>query len=65
MLREATVADGAVTARNVLWKFSKSVYRLACRSLSSGSRTRTPPLADFHRVSLTSPILPLTRSSLK
>ena len=65
MLRAGTVALGAVTARNVLWKVLSSVKTVAWKSLSSGMRTRTPPPTAVHLVSLTSSILPLTRSSLK
>ena len=36
MLREATVALGAVTARNVLWNVLSSPKTVACRSLLSG-----------------------------
>ena len=43
MLRGGTVALGAVTARNVLWKVLSSPKTVACRSLWSGMRTRTPP----------------------
>ena len=43
MLREATVALGAVTARNVLWNVLSSPKTVACRSLWSGIGTRTPP----------------------
>ena len=57
MLRGGTVALGAVTARKVLWNVLTSLKTVACRSLWSGMRTRTPPASDVHFVSLTSPDL--------
>ncbi len=59
MLRDATVALGAVTARKVLWNVLSSPKTVACRSLLSGSRTRTPPPTDVHSVSFDLADLPV------
>jgi hypothetical protein len=68
MLRGGVAAG---TARKLLRNRAKSVNTLACRSLSSGNRTRMPPLAVVHLVSFASSVpsivlaLPLSRSSRK
>src|SRR5262245_21404117 len=42
------------TARKSLWNLSQFPITRACKSLSSGSRIRIPPLIDFHNVSFAS-----------
>ena len=59
------VVAALVTARKLKCVREMSPYVRTCRSLASGIRRRTPPFTVVHRVSLSSPILPLFRCSLK
>ena len=59
------VVAALVTARKLKCVREMSPYIRTCRSLASGIRRRTPPFTVVHRVSLSSPILALFRSSLK